>query len=131
MGRLSEKVAIITGGGGGMGGAQPLAVTMNGAAFLGVDVDETRIRRRVETGYCDRISLDLDEALAAETRHRADLATLPKRRQPLHLFLQFGDLVIQLFDLGLPRQRGFLPIGAVQLSKITRDAVLNLRDTAL
>ena len=46
-----------------MGGAQPLAATMNGAAFLGVDVDESRIRRRVETGYCDRISYDLDEAL--------------------------------------------------------------------
>jgi len=55
---------VVTGGLGGMGGAQPLAATMNGAAFLGVDVDESRIRRRVETGYCDRISHDLDEALA-------------------------------------------------------------------
>ena len=55
---------VVTGGLGGMGGAQPLAATMNGAAFLGVDVDESRIRRRVETGYCDRLSHDLDEALA-------------------------------------------------------------------
>ena len=55
---------VVTGGLGGMGGAQPLAATMNGAAFLGVDVDESRIRRRVETGYCDRICHDLDEALA-------------------------------------------------------------------
>jgi urocanate hydratase len=47
-----------------MGGAQPLAATMNGAAFLGVDVDPTRIERRVATGYCDRLSADLDEALA-------------------------------------------------------------------
>jgi urocanate hydratase len=54
---------VVTGGLGGMGGAQPLAATMNGAAFLGVDVDETRIRRRVETGYCDRISHSLDGAL--------------------------------------------------------------------
>jgi urocanate hydratase len=46
-----------------MGGAQPLAATMNGAAFLGVDVDEARIRRRVETGYCDRLEADLDRAL--------------------------------------------------------------------
>jgi urocanate hydratase len=46
-----------------MGGAQPLAATMNGAAFLGVDVDEERIRRRVETRYCDRIETDLDRAL--------------------------------------------------------------------
>ena len=55
---------VVTGGLGGMGGAQPLAATMNGAAFLGVDVDEDRIRRRVEKAYCDRISHDLDEALA-------------------------------------------------------------------
>jgi urocanate hydratase len=54
---------VVTGGLGGMGGAQPLAATMNGAAFLGVDVDESRIRRRVETGYCDRLSHNLDEAL--------------------------------------------------------------------
>src|SRR3954471_15958140 len=42
---------VVTGGCGGMGGAQPLAVTMNGAAFLGVDIDEERIRRRVATRY--------------------------------------------------------------------------------
>ena len=44
-----EGRLVVTGGLGGMGGAQPLAATMNGAAFLGVDVDESRIRRRVET----------------------------------------------------------------------------------
>jgi urocanate hydratase len=55
---------VVTGGLGGMGGAQPLAATMNGGALLGVDVDESRIRRRVDTGYCDRLSHDLDEALA-------------------------------------------------------------------
>jgi len=54
---------VVTGGLGGMGGAQPLAATMNGAAFLGVDVDAERIRRRVETGYCDQLSTDLDDAL--------------------------------------------------------------------
>ncbi|HYG68229.1 MAG TPA: urocanate hydratase, partial [Anaeromyxobacteraceae bacterium] len=54
---------VVTAGLGGMGGAQPLAATMNGAAFLGVDVDESRIRRRVDTGYCDRIARDLDAAL--------------------------------------------------------------------
>ena len=54
---------VVTGGLGGMGGAQPLAATMNGAAFLGVDVDESRIRRRVEMGYCDRLATGLDEAL--------------------------------------------------------------------
>jgi urocanate hydratase len=54
---------VVTGGLGGMGGAQPLAATMNGAAFLGVDVDPDRIARRVETGYCDRMETDLDRAL--------------------------------------------------------------------
>jgi urocanate hydratase len=47
-----------------MGGAQPLAATMNGAAFLGVEVDPARIERRLTTGYLDRASEDLDEALA-------------------------------------------------------------------
>ena len=54
---------LVTGGLGGMGGAQPLSATMNGAAFLGVEVDASRIRRRVETGYCDRMATDLDQAL--------------------------------------------------------------------
>jgi urocanate hydratase len=58
-----EGRLVVTGGLGGMGGAQPLAATMNGAAFLGVDVDEDRIRRRVETRYCDRMETDLDRAL--------------------------------------------------------------------
>src|ERR1700694_662922 len=48
---------------GGMGGAQPLAATMNGAAFLGIDVDPERIKRRVKTGYCDVMVTSLDEAL--------------------------------------------------------------------
>jgi len=54
---------VLTAGLGGMGGAQPLAATMNGAAILGVDVDETRIDKRLETGYCDRKTADLGEAL--------------------------------------------------------------------
>ena len=54
---------LLTGGLGGMGGAQPLAATMCGAAFLGVDVDAARIKRRVKTRYLDEMSEDLDEAL--------------------------------------------------------------------
>src|SRR5580692_4988883 len=61
-GSLSGKL-VVTGGMGGMGGAQPLAATMNGAAFLGIDVDPERIKRRVKTGYCDVMVNDLDEAL--------------------------------------------------------------------
>ncbi len=61
-GDLSGKL-IVSGGMGGMGGAQPLAATLNGAAFLGIDVDPERIKRRVKTGYCDVMVNDLDEAL--------------------------------------------------------------------
>ena len=54
---------VVSGGMGGMGGAQPLAATLNGGVFLGIDVDPARIERRVRTGYCDRMALSLDEAL--------------------------------------------------------------------
>ncbi|HSC32239.1 MAG TPA: urocanate hydratase [Gemmatimonadaceae bacterium] len=55
---------VLTAGLGGMGGAQPLAATMHGAAFLGIEVDPARIAKRVATGYCDRQTASLDEALA-------------------------------------------------------------------
>jgi len=58
-----EGRLIVSGGMGGMGGAQPLAATMNGAAFLGVEVDPERIKRRLKTGYCDFMVNSLDEAL--------------------------------------------------------------------
>ena len=54
---------LLSGGLGGMGGAQPLAATLNGAVFLGIEVDPERIERRVRTGYCDRMAQTLDEAL--------------------------------------------------------------------
>ena len=54
---------VLTGGMGGMGGAQPLAATMNGGAMLCVEVDSTRVQRRIETRYCDRMTGNLDEAL--------------------------------------------------------------------
>src|SRR5271169_2367596 len=54
---------VASGGLGGMGGAQPLAATLNGAAFLGIDVDPEHIKRRVKTGYCDVMVNSLDEAL--------------------------------------------------------------------
>jgi urocanate hydratase len=61
-GSLEGKL-IVSGGMGGMGGAQPLAATMTGACFLGIDVDPKRIQKRVESGYCDRIATTVDEAL--------------------------------------------------------------------
>ncbi|MDX9923936.1 MAG: urocanate hydratase [Ignavibacteriaceae bacterium] len=61
-GSLSGKF-LLTAGIGGMGGAQPLAATMNGAAFLGIDVDESRLQKRIETGYLDVLTKDFDEAI--------------------------------------------------------------------
>jgi urocanate hydratase len=61
-GSLAGKL-IVSGGMGGMGGAQPLAATMNGARFLGIDVDPSRIEKRLKSGYCDRIARSLGEAL--------------------------------------------------------------------
>lgn len=54
---------VLTAGLGGMGGAQPLAVTLNGGVCLAVEVDAAHIKRRQETGYCDEIASTLDEAL--------------------------------------------------------------------
>ncbi|GAA1407955.1 urocanate hydratase [Glutamicibacter uratoxydans] len=65
----------LTGGCGGMGGAQPLSVTLNGGAVLIVDVNESRLRRRVSKRYLDEVELDLDKALekvlAAKAEGRA------------------------------------------------------------
>ncbi|MFM7231786.1 MAG: urocanate hydratase [bacterium] len=55
---------VLTAGLGGMGGAQPLAVTMNGGVCLAIEVEAARAERRVATGYCDRVTRSLDEALA-------------------------------------------------------------------
>ena len=61
-GTLKGKL-VVTGGMGGMGGAQPLSVTLNDGVVLAIDVDRSRIERRVETRYCDTLTENLDEAL--------------------------------------------------------------------
>ena len=61
-GDLAGKL-VVSGGMGGMGGAQPLAATLNGATFLGVEVDPERVKRRLRVGYCDIMVHDLDEAV--------------------------------------------------------------------
>jgi len=63
---------VLTCGLGGMGGAQPLAATLNGAAFLGADVDKNRIKKRIETGYCDVMTENLDEALQIVLKAKED-----------------------------------------------------------
>ena len=73
-GSLQGKL-LLTGGLGGMGGAQPLAATMNGAVCLAVEVNPDCIQRRIESGYCDLMAETLDEALslamAAQARGEA------------------------------------------------------------
>ena len=54
---------VVTGGLGGMGGAQPLAATMNGATFLAAEIDRARIQKRLDTKYCDEVSDDIDQAI--------------------------------------------------------------------
>ena len=61
-GSLKGKL-VLTAGLGGMGGAQPLAATFNGAAFLGIEVDRARAQKRIDTGYLDFLTDNLDEAL--------------------------------------------------------------------
>jgi urocanate hydratase len=76
-GSLDGKL-IVSGGMGGMGGAQPLAATMNGACFIGIDVDPDRITKRINTGYCDRIATDLDDALrvVGEARSKGEAVSV-------------------------------------------------------
>jgi urocanate hydratase len=71
---------VLTGGLGGMGGAQPLAATMHEAAVLAVEVDPARIEKRLATGYCDRMTADLDEALGL-------IETARRQRTPLSVGL--------------------------------------------
>jgi urocanate hydratase len=78
-GTLAGRI-VLTAGLGGMGGAQPLAATMNGAAFLGVEVNPARIERRLHIGYLDRMTDNLDEALAL-------VLDAKKKRQPLSVGL--------------------------------------------
>jgi urocanate hydratase len=88
---------VVSGGLGGMGGAQPLAATLNGAAFLGIEVDESRIRRRVDTGYCDRMTRDLDEALELLLAARRD-----RRALSVGLLGNVATVVPELVRRGTP-----------------------------
>jgi urocanate hydratase len=87
---------ILTAGLGGMGGAQPLAATMNDAVILGVEVDETRIDKRIETGYCDRKTRSLDEALTWVRE-----ATDAKRRLSIGLVGNAAEILPELVRRGV------------------------------
>ncbi|GAA1704812.1 urocanate hydratase [Fodinicola feengrottensis] len=86
----------LTAGCGGMGGAQPLAVTMNGGAVICIDVDKTRLQRRVDHCYLDLIASDVDDAIAKATKAKRD-------KQPLSVGLlgNAATLVPELLRRGL------------------------------
>ncbi len=94
-GNLTGKL-VVSGGMGGMGGAQPLAATMNGGAFLGVEVDPERIKRRVKSGYCDVMVTELDEALRI-------LKNAVRKREPASVGLvgNCADVVPELARRGV------------------------------
>ena len=94
-GDLSGKL-IVSGGMGGMGGAQPLAATMNRAAFLGVDVDPERIKKRLKTGYCDFMVNSLDEALRILKN-----AVRKKENVSVGLIGNCADVIPELADRGV------------------------------
>jgi len=96
-GSLSGTITL-TGGMGGMGGAQPLAVTMGGGVCLCVEVDRDRIQKRLDTGYCDRMTEDLDEALSL-----ADNAKAGGEALSIGLVGNCADVLPELVE------RGFVP----------------------
>jgi urocanate hydratase len=107
----------VTGGCGGMGGAQPLAVTLNGGAVLIVDVDETRLRRRLSKRYLDEVETDievaLEKVLAAKAEGRAlSVGLVGNSAEVLPLLLERGvpiDIVTDQTSAHDPLS--YLPVG--------------------
>jgi urocanate hydratase len=96
-GDLSGKI-VVTGGLGGMGGAQPLAVTMNNGVCITAEVDEARIDRRIETDYCMEKTADLDEAI-----ERAQDAAEAGESYSIGVHINAADMLETMLD------RGFVP----------------------
>ncbi|WP_328293601.1 urocanate hydratase [Kineococcus sp. NBC_00420] len=95
-GTLAGTITL-TGGAGGMGGAQPLAVTLNEGAVLVVDVDRARLQRRVDHGYLDELATDLDDALA-----RAVAARDERRGLSVGVVGNAATVFTELLDRGAP-----------------------------
>ncbi len=87
---------VLTAGLGGMGGAQPLAVTMNGGVCLAVEVDPERIEKRIATKYCDEMETDLDRAL-----EKVDEAVKEKRPYSIGLLGNAADIFPEMFRRGV------------------------------
>ena len=89
---------VVTGGLGGMGGAQPLAVTMNQGICIAAEVDESRIDRRIETGYCQEKATDVDEAI-----ERAKAAAEAGEPYSVGVHINAADMLEGMLE------RGFIP----------------------
>lgn len=131
---------LVTAGMGGMGGAQPLAATMLGAACLVVEVEPERIQRRIATGYCEKMATDLDDALAEldEARKRGEglsIALVGNAAEVLPELVRRGITPDVATDQTAAHDllRGYVPPG---LTTAERDALANsdpdkLRDLVL
>ncbi|MGA9528821.1 MAG: urocanate hydratase [Terriglobales bacterium] len=126
-GDLSGKL-IVSGGMGGMGGAQPLAATMTGAAFLGIDVDPERIKKRLKTGYCDFLVTTLDEALRILKN-----AVRKKENVSVGLVGNCADIIPELAERGVvpdiltDQTSAHDPLNGYVPNGLTLEAALDLR----
>ncbi len=87
---------VLTAGLGGMGGAQPLAITMNGGVCLAVEVDPDRIEKRIETRYCDEMETDIDRAL-----EKVEVSLKEKRPYSIGLLGNAADVYPELVKRGV------------------------------
>lgn len=131
---------ILSAGMGGMGGAQPLAGTLAGAAILVVDVDEARIAKRIEAGYCQTMANNLDEALVL-------IADAQKQKVPLSVALvgNAAEVFPEILKRGVVPDvvtdqtsahdtlYGYVPVGytPVQIAKLRKDEPEKARKLAL
>jgi urocanate hydratase len=127
-GDLSGKL-IVSGGMGGMGGAQSLAATMTGAAFLGIDVDPERIKKRLKTGYCDFLVTTLDEALRILKN-----AVRKKENVSVGLVGNCADIIPELAERGVvpdiltDQTSAHDPLNGYVPNGMTLEAALELRE---
>jgi len=124
---------VVTAGLGGMGGAQPLAAVMHGAAVLGIDVDPTRIQKRIDTRYCDRMTTSLDEALewlaeAQRARHGLSVGLVGNAADVLPELARRGVVPDVVTDQTSAHDMlvGYLPTGM----SLAQAAALRERDPA-
>jgi urocanate hydratase len=130
-GTLSGRL-VVSGGCGGMGGAQPLAVTMNGGVALIIDVDASHIQRRIDMGYCDRISFEIEDAIqqcerSLESNQPVSIGLVGNTADVLPRLLEMGvmpDILTDQTSASDPVD-GYIPAG------VTLDEAVALRQRDL